>query len=209
VSAAITARGLVKRVAGRQGTVTVVDGLDLTVERGQVTGVVGPSLSGKTTLVAVLAGWERHDAGVLTWEGGHTPTWHDVAVIPQGFALLDELTVAENILLAQRVGGPPVEPERSADVCRALGILHLQRRNAAEISVGERQRTMVARALVGRPPCLLADEPIAHQDERNGRAVLALLREAADAGAAVLVTTRNPEVVAGIADRVVQLPAAR
>lgn len=209
MSAAITARGLVKRVSGRLGTVTVIDGLDVTVEHGRVTGVVGPSLAGKTTLVAMLAGWEPHDGGELIWAGGQAPTWHEVAVIPQGFALLDELTVAENILLAQRIGAPPVSPQRLAEVCRSVGIVHLQERNAAEISVGERQRTMVARAVVGRPPCLLADEPIAHQDERNGRAVLALLRAAADAGAAVLVTSRNPEVVADIADAVVHLTAGR
>src|SRR5690606_35903398 len=117
--------------------------------------------------------------------------------------------VAENILLAERVGGPAVAPERLVEMCRAVGIVHLQDRLVTEISVGERQRTMVDRALIGRPPCVLADEPIAHQDERNGRAVLALLLSAADAGAAVLLATRTPEVVEGIADTIVQLPPGR
>jgi ABC-type multidrug transport system ATPase subunit len=209
VTGVITARGVVKRATGRLGPITVIDGLDLTLEAGQVTGVVGPSLAGKTTLVSLLAGWERPDGGELTWAASGPPTWQDVAVIPQGFAVLEELTVAENILLAERVGGPAVAPERLVEVCRAVGIAHLRDRFVTEISVGERQRTMVARALIGRPPCLLADEPIAHQDERNGRAVLALLRAAADAGAAVLLSTRNPEVVDGIADTVVHLPAGR
>ncbi|HYI60250.1 MAG TPA: ATP-binding cassette domain-containing protein, partial [Acidimicrobiales bacterium] len=77
-------------------------------------------------------------------------------------------------------------------------------RGGYEISVGERQRTMVARALVGEPAILLADEPVAHQDALRAEVVLALLRERADAGAAVVVATREPEIAA-LADRTLEL----
>ncbi len=205
----VSARGLVKRYRGRHGVVTALDDVDIDLTAGRVLGVVGPSLCGKTTLVSALAGWEVPDAGAVQWAAGPRPDWSQVAVIPQGFALLDEATVAENVLLAERCGGPPVAPERLAEVTSTLGLAHLLGRLVTEISVGERQRTMAARALVGRPACVLADEPIAHQDERNGAALLAVLRASADAGAACLVTSRSPDVVEAIADEVVRLDRRR
>jgi putative ABC transport system ATP-binding protein len=203
----VEAAGVVRRVRGRRGQVTVLDGVDIQLTAGSITGLVGPSLSGKTTLVGLLAGWEAPDEGSITWAGGAAPGWAELTVIPQGFAVLDELTVRENVLLAQRVGGVEVAPDRVASVCSTLGITSLLDRFVNEISVGERQRTMAARALVGAPACVLADEPVAHQDERHARSVLQLLRAAADAGAACLIATRNPSQLDGIADTIVALGA--
>jgi len=205
----VAAIGLVKRYRGRHGVVTALDGVDIELLPGRIVGVVGPSLCGKTTLVSVLAGWERVDAGQVRWAGGARPEWSELAVIPQGFALVDEATVAENVLLSARCGGPPITPERLAEVGASIGIDHLLDRLVTEISVGERQRTMAARALVGRPACLLADEPVAHQDERNGANILAMLRAAADDGAACLVASRSPEVLEAIADEIVELDRPR
>jgi putative ABC transport system ATP-binding protein len=140
---------------------------------------------------------------------GPNPGWEHLTVIPQGFALLDELSVEENIRLPERASGRRIDPARMAAVTDALGITHLLGRFTSEISVGERQRTMAARALVGEPACILADDPVAHQDERHAGNVLGLLRAAADAGAACLVASRTPAVVDGLADTIVHLPAGR
>jgi putative ABC transport system ATP-binding protein len=207
VTTVVEATAVVKRVPTRGGERVILDGFDLRLEAGTVTGLVGPSLSGKTTLLSILAGWEPADGGRVTWQAGPSPGWADLTVIPQGFALLDELSVEENIRLPERAGGGAIDPARLAAVTEALGIAHLLGRFTSEISVGERQRTMAARALVGEPGCILADDPVAHQDERHAGTVLALLRAAADAGAACLVASRTPAVVAGLADTVVHLTA--
>lgn len=193
--------------------VTVLSGFDLDLVAGELVAVTGPSSSGKTTLVELLAGWARPDSGVVMWDGGSTdpPAWSQLSVVPQGFALLEELTVAENIDLAARVsrtagqGRARAERgERAGALLSGLGLDRLHGRGTFEISVGERQRTMVARALVDRPAVILADEPVAHQDERHATIVLGLLRDAVGEGAACLVATRTP-AVAAIADRVVSL----
>jgi putative ABC transport system ATP-binding protein len=182
-------------------------GLDLRLEAGELVALTGPSLSGKTTLVEQLAGWVRPKTGRVVWaEGnGRPPDWSYLTVVPQSFALLEELTVLENILLAGRFTGMRADGGDVDDVLARLRLDKLRHRGAMEISVGERQRTMIARALVGRPSVILADEPVAHQDQRNADVIVGLFREAASAGAACLVATRDPEV-AELADRVLTLP---
>lgn len=193
---------------------TVLDRLDLDLAAGELVAVTGPSLSGKTTLVELLAGWARPDSGTVVWDGGSTdpPAWSHLSVVPQGFALLEELTVAENIDMAARFDRAAGQRrhdrgrgDRVGALLSRLGLDRLQDRGGFEISVGERQRTMVARALVDRPAVVLADEPVAHQDQRHATIVLDLLRDAVGDGAACLVATRTP-AVAAIANRVVTLP---
>lgn len=176
--------------------------VDVAVEAGELVALLGPSLTGKTTLVHVLAGWSRPATGTVTWLGSDVvPPWSTLAVVPQDIALIEELTVGENVGLAHggRTSVAPDDP-----IVARLDIGHLWRRGGYEISVGERQRTMVARALVGEPAILLADEPVAHQDAGRAETVLALLRQRATAGAAVVVATREPEVAA-LADRTLEL----
>lgn len=227
---AIDASGVTKRFPRGRGAVTVLEGLDLVLSPGELVAVTGPSLSGKTVLVDLLAGWARPDAGAIVWAGGSTvpPAWSDLTVIPQAFALLEELTVEENIVLARRVArgdgrrvargdarrvdrriarrrGPGDDGDDGLDdLVGPLGLSRLRARRAMELSVGERQRVMVARALVDHPPVVLADEPVAHQDWHHARVVVDLLRRAVDDGAACLVATRQPDV-AEQADRCVEL----
>jgi putative ABC transport system ATP-binding protein len=192
---------------------TVLSGFNLDLAAGELVAVTGPSLSGKTTLVELLAGWAQPDSGVVAWDGCSTdpPAWSHLTVVPQAFALLEELTVAENIDFAARFNRAAGQhrvhlgrDERVSALLTRLGLDRLQDRGAFEISVGERQRTMVARALVDRPAVVLADEPVAHQDQHHATIVLDLLRDAVADGTACLVATRNPSIAA-IADRVVTL----
>lgn len=189
-----------------------VGSVDVEVAAGEVVALLGPSLTGKTTLLHVLAGWSRPAAGAVTWLGSEeVPPWSTLAVVPQDIALIEELTVGENVGLAlaagERASGAgtsrtAVAPDHP--VVERLDVGALWTRGGYEISVGERQRTMVARALVGSPAIVVADEPTAHQDARRAEVVLALLRERAAAGAAVVLATRDPDVAA-IADRTLEL----
>lgn len=176
--------------------------VDLAVGPGEMVGLVGPSLTGKTTLLHHLAGWSRPAGGTVAWRGSDiVPPWPELALVPQDIALIEELTVGENVGLG-RGGRASVDPD-DPTIAR-LDIGHLWERGGYEISVGERQRTMVARALVGGSVILLADEPVAHQDAIRAETVLALLRERADAGAAVVLATRDPEF-ATLCDRVIEV----
>jgi putative ABC transport system ATP-binding protein len=168
----------------------------LRLDAGELVVVAGPSGVGKTTLLNMLAGWEPPDAGTVTWNGQrHPPSWTTVTVIPQALALLDELTVLENVLLPARARGRGLpNDDLATSYLERLGLDGLAQRNTSEISVGERQRVMVARALCGQPELVLADEPTAHQDARHGAAVLALLAEAVERGAACVVASRSADL---------------
>ena len=202
----VRAAGLTKRHANG----FVLGPLDLEIVPGELVAVTGPPRGGRSTLLAVLAGWDAPDAGVIEWtvgssapSGAGAPAWNLLRVVPQNLALLDELDVIENVTFPTRVIGEPAPPDLD-EVFDALGLQRLRTRNVDEISVGERQRVMAARALVGEPSLVLADEPVAHQDARNADAVVGLLRARARAGGACVIATRNTELAAR-ADRVIDI----
>ena len=178
----------------------------------ELVGLVGRSGSGKTTLLNVIAGWERPSEGEVRWRGPvdpSSPPWSAVAVVPQKLGLMEELTVEENIAYPARLAG--ILEERSDDIEELIGVLgiaELRSRYPREASVGEQQRTAIARALSIPTSLLLADEPTAHQDTASAERVFAALRRAADAGTAVVVATHNPEVIRHL-DRVLTMADGR
>ena len=184
-------------------------GVDLAVASGETIGLVGRSGSGKTTLLNLAAGWDVPDAGTIDRPGGDAPDWHDVAVVPQHLGLMDELSVRENVDYPVRLAGllqerlPLVD-----DLLETLGLTTLQRRSVREISLGEQQRTSVARAVVMGPTLLVADEPTAHQDAGWGAAVLGVLREAAVAGSGCVIATHDADVL-GAVDRTIRIDDGR
>jgi putative ABC transport system ATP-binding protein len=212
----MTAGGTVLRVAGVRkafatpaGDVAVLDGVDLEVGRGEVVALAGRSGSGKTVLLTVVAGWERPDAGTVErpgdGPGAGRPAWHDVAVVPQSLGLLDELTVGENIALPGRLDHGSLDVDGLA---ARLGLGHLIDRFPSEVSLGERQRAALARAAAVAPRLLVADEPIAHQNDAWAEAVLAVVSDLAHRGTACLLATHN-ELAFRAADRVVRLVDGR
>ncbi len=189
MTALLTATGLGWQ---REDGTFVIAEADLTLLAGTITVVHGPARSGKTTLVQLLAKWLPATTGDVTVSAA---TGAAVAVVPQALALLDELTVRENITFVDRVEhGHQTMGDDLVAVVERLGLRHLLDRSVEEISIGERQRVMIARALIGRPQILLVDEPTAHQDAANAGGIFVLLRQAVDRGGAVFIATREAEV---------------
>lgn len=204
-------------------SVLALDDVSLDLHGGELTVAAGPSGSGKTTLLSIMAGVERPDHGeIRTYPPlppgvpHHRLGWQHLAFVPQAMALLDELTVAENVNLAATLNpdARPTDPMAAPgtldvdELLERLEIGHLAARYPSQTSGGEQQRTAIARALRLRPVLLLGDEPTGHQDRARVRSVLDVLRQHAYNGAAVLITSHDQDVIAA-ADRVITLADGR
>jgi ABC-type lipoprotein export system ATPase subunit len=191
--ALLVAREVTRAYDVRGHDVLALHATSLTVWPGHVLAVTGPSGTGKSTLVSILAGWDVPTSGVV-----ERPV--RTVFVPQRLALLDTLTVRDNIALADaaRAGDVPA-------LAAALAVDHLLGRFPGETSLGERQRIGVARALHAGAPVTILDEPTAHQDADNTRLVLDALTSL-PAERAVVVATHDSIVVA-VATEVVHLEA--
>src|SRR5215217_930295 len=217
--AAVRARGLVKTFGSGRAARRVLDGADLEVEPGEVVAVLGRSGTGKSTLLHLLGGLDRAEAGSIEVAGEDVATASEAALsalrrreigfVFQFFHLLPELTGEGNVLLAGRVrGAHPGAAARSGELIDRLGLRDVAGSLPHQLSGGEQQRFAIARALVNDPAVVLADEPTGNLDVEAGATVLALLRELAGEGRAVVLVTHE-DAAAGIADRVVRLEAGR
>lgn len=208
--ALLEARGLDKRYRRGAERVHAVAGVDLALYPGELVALVGPSGSGKSSLLGLLAGWEPPDAGELTWApaaAGRAPGWSELATVPQALGLLVDLTVRENVALPVRLrlGRRRAGEGRTEELLGLFGLAELADRSPSETSLGQQQRAAVARALVLTPQLVLADEPSAHQDAAWVHDVFAALRQVVhDRGAACLVATHDPDALQ-FADRVLHL----
>lgn len=201
----VRVRGLTRSFKGSDTTFTLLVE-DIVLPRGVQVAVVGPSGCGKSTLLGLLSLALRPDQAMqLTldgvdaaalWRQGKTDALtmvrsRCIGFVPQTAGLLPFLTLGENIALPQRILGRPNRDFLRA-VAHALGIDALLRRYPAQVSVGERQRAAVARALSHRPPVLLADEPTASVHPAQAEEILALLVDVtSELGAALVITTHD------------------
>jgi putative ABC transport system ATP-binding protein len=204
-------------VARRYGPTLALDGVSLAVRPGTFVAVMGATGSGKSTLLHCAAGLDRPTAGRIRLagrditrmrEGRLTRLRRDrVGFVFQSYNLLSALTVAQNVLLPSRLGGP--QPRDLAAVLASVGLGGLESRPVGELSGGQRQRVAVARALITRPAVVFADEPTGALDPTTGAMVLDLLRDAADRdGVTVVMVTHDP-AAAAFSDRLVLLRTGR
>ena len=208
MAAALDASSLYRFYHAGEEETLALQGVSLTVGRGELVAVVGPSGSGKSTLLACLAGLDEPDGGCVLIEGERLSRRPEperaalrarrVGVLFQSGNLLDHLTVAENVVLAQRVAGRP-NPGRAAGLLEALGLARRAHARPAELSGGETARAGLAVALANDPAVVLADEPTGELDSASEARVLDLLWAHAAAGGAVVVATHSPAVAAAAA----------
>jgi predicted ABC-type transport system involved in lysophospholipase L1 biosynthesis ATPase subunit len=158
----------------------------------------GESGSGKSTLLNLIAGLDSADAGTLTWAGlantGTVRRGTFLGMVFQSYYLIPEIDARANVLMAHRMLARPdaASRARADDLLARVGLAERRHHLPSQLSGGERQRVAVARALMNRPPLLLADEPTGNLDERTGDAVIELLLGlCADTGTALVLVTHN------------------
>ena len=210
----LQARGVEKHFQEGRETITVLKGIDFSIERGEIVSLEGPSGSGKTTFLSILGCILTPTSGEVVIEGT-TVTGKGLAAIRkrslgfvfQQFNLFPSLTAIENVEYALNVKGVKGSDARieAQRVIEAVGLGDRQNFLPREMSGGQKQRVAIARALAGSAPILLADEPTANLDSTVGSHVLEMFRALAkQENRALVIVTHDPKVRT-IADRVVQI----
>jgi putative ABC transport system ATP-binding protein len=214
-AALLEVEGLTRRYSADRPP--VLSGIDLSLRRGEYVAIMGESGVGKSTLLNLLAGLDRADAGRICFDGVDYASLDDDAItllrrrhfgfVFQAFHVLPYLTVEQNVMLPLELLDTDAAAARArvAAMLAATGIEPLAQRPARELSGGELQRVAIARALVHRPQLLLADEPTGNLDPTTAASVLALLKaQLREQGGAGLLITHS-EAAAATADRVLRL----
>ncbi|MBN9796655.1 MULTISPECIES: ABC transporter ATP-binding protein [Pseudonocardia] len=210
---------LVRTYGTGRAAVRALDGITLWLPAGRFTAVMGPSGSGKSTLLHCLAGLDRPTSGQVVLGGTDLGSLNDTALTRvrrdrMGFVfqdgnLLGHLTAGENIDLAASLAGRRPNHAWRAELVERLGIADRLTHLPSELSGGQRQRVAVARALLGRPEIVVADEPTGALDTRSGRELLGLLRACVDDyGQTVVMVTHDP-LAAAASDQVLLLRDGR
>ena len=212
----VAADAVVKVYGSGAEAVRALDGVSLTVERGEMLGIVGASGCGKSTLLNLIGCIDLPSAGTVSIDGHVTTGLDDdgltllrrerIGTIFQFFNLLPALSVADNValpLLLARVSRADLA-WRVDEALYAVGLAEKARAFPAQLSGGQMQRVAIARAMIHAPAIVLADEPTGNLDSQTGLAILHLLRERANAGQTILLATHS-DVAAGFCDRVVTM----
>ena len=219
MNALIELTDVTKRYSG--GGAAALDQISLRVAAGEAVAVMGPSGSGKSTLLNLIAGLDRPTAGTVTVAGQRVDRLSETAfarfrraevgMIFQFFNLLDDLTVADNVLLPAQLAGLPRRRarQRTGELLASLRIEKLADAYPGRLSGGQRQRVAIARALVNSPAVLLADEPTGALDTATGQEIGGLLAGLNASGQTLVLVTHNPGLAAAYARRVIELADGR
>ena len=209
-----------RKVYGSGDTeVRALDGVNLTVEKGEFVAVVGTSGSGKSTLLHMLGGLDRPTSGAVTVDGKDIFSLKDEALtifrrrkigfVFQSFNLVPVLTVRENIVLPIQLDGGRVDENYVGQVVTALGLEKKLDSLPGQLSGGQQQRVAIARALAAKPAILLADEPTGNLDSRTSQDVLSLMKVTGRKFAQTMVMITHNEEIAQLSDRIVRIEDGR
>ena len=206
----------VRKVYGSGGSqVTALDGIDLSVERGEFVAIVGASGSGKSTLLHILGSVDRPTDGTVTIDGTDLSGLNQtraaifrrrkVGLVYQFYNLIPTLTVQKNILMPLALDRKKPNPEYFERIVRSLGIADRLEALPNQLSGGQQQRAAIARSLIYRPALLLADEPTGNLDQKNSREIIDMLKLSnRNLNQTILLITHD-EKVALEADRIITI----
>ncbi len=215
----LAARDLTLALGQGHGAVAILKGIDLAVPQGQTVALLGPSGSGKSSLMAVLTGLERASSGTLSVAGADFIGLDEdalararrgrIGIVLQAFHLLPTMTALENVMTALELAGIADAQAIAETELAAVGLGHRLTHYPAQLSGGEQQRVAIARALAARPPLLFADEPTGNLDAATGQAIVDLLfTRRAETAATLVIITHDP-ALAERCERVITLQDGR
>lgn len=199
----IRARNVTLSFGEGPARVDVLRAIDLDIERGQSLAILGPSGSGKSSLMAVLSGLERASSGSVVVDGENFGGLGEdelalarrgrIGIVLQAFHLLPTMTALENVAVPLEIAGDGNAFAKARSELEAVGLAHRLNHYPAQLSGGEQQRVAIARAVAGRPAILFADEPTGNLDRETGAAIIDLLFERKEAsGATLVIITHDP-----------------
>jgi len=204
---------------GNAGRVDILHGISLDVQKGETLGLVGPSGSGKSSLLMLMGGLERATAGRITALGQDLTTMTEdqlarfrrdhMGVVFQSFHLIPTMTALENVATPLELAGHKDAFARARAELEAVGLANRADHYPSQMSGGEQQRVALARASAPRPDILLADEPTGNLDGSNGAAIIELLFGLRDKHGATLVLVTHSDELAARCDRVIRLRDGR
>ena len=215
----LSATGLSKKVSSPEGSLTILDGVDLEVRRGEAVALVGPSGAGKTTLLALLAGLDHPTSGSvqlcgedltgLDEDGRALLRSRHVGFVFQSFHLVPSLTALENVMLPLELTGAAAAAARAREALDSVGLRERLSHYPRQLSAGEKQRVAIARAFVTNPSVLFADEPTGNLDTASGERLGNLLFRMNDIAGTTLILVTHDKGLASRCDRVLQIDAGR
>ncbi len=199
------------------GSLQVLKGIDLHIDKGEVVSIVGPSGAGKTTLLQIIGTLDRPDSGSVTVDGTDVIRLSEKALsdfrnrrlgfVFQFHQLLPEFTALENIMIPAYIGGTSTRQAkaRAQELLQFMGLSDRAGHKPAQLSGGEKQRVAVARALVNNPAVILADEPSGSLDTRNKEELHRLFFDLRDRFGQTFVIVTHDETLATLTDRTVHM----
>ena len=215
----LTVKNLHKTYGKGEGQVKALNGIDLAIEKGKFTAIIGASGSGKTTLLNMMGGLDIPDEGEVIVDGVNLSGLKEkelavfrrnkVGFVYQNFNLIPALNIQENILFPLSLAGSGPDPVFFQEITELLQIKDRLTAYPHELSGGGRQRVAIARALMAKPSILLADEPTGNLDSKSGQNVLGLLKMSVETYHQTLVMITHNLEIAQMADRVVRMEDGR
>ena len=212
-------KDLRKTYGSGEAEVRALDGVDLTVEKGEFVAVVGTSGSGKSTLLHMLGGLDRPTSGAVTVDGRELSSLKDeeltifrrrkIGFVFQNYNLVPVLNVYENIVLPIQLDGGRPDEAYLGRIIETLGLEGKLQNLPNNLSGGQQQRVAIARALAAKPAIILADEPTGNLDSRTSQDVMGLLKVTSQTFRQTIVMITHNEEIAQLADRIIRIEDGR
>ena len=207
--------GVRKVYGSKENPVTALDGIDLSVEKGEFVSIIGPSGSGKSTLLHILGGVDKPTSGKVFIEDTDIHSLNEdklaifrrrqIGLIYQFYNLMPVLNVDEDIMLPHLLDGRKMDPERLDKIVEQIGLSERRKNLPSQLSGGQQQRVSIGRAMFNKPAIVLADEPTGNLDRKTGEEIMKLLKESNRKQKQTLILITHDESIALQADRIIYI----